>query len=179
MKTKLTKELEKQDPEELLRLIREMARRFPIANMYLSMEFGIDSEAILVKYKKQLDKEYFPTRGHGKARSSRANRILKEFDKLAAFAQDAADLRFYQIELAAQYQKSHDYYYEPFIQNIYSNWQTLTVLLHKQGLLADFQDRVELLLGKTLKGTFIQENLQEIWEEGAASLNEEEVEEDL
>jgi len=174
LKTKLTKELEKQDPEELLRLIREMARRFPIANMYLSMEFGIDSDAILLKYKKQLDKEYFPTRGHGKARSSKANRILKEFDKLAAFAQDAAELRFYQIELATQFQKSYDYYYEPFIQNIYANWHTLTVLLHKQGLVDDFQERVNLLLNKTLKGTFFQESLLEIWEEGATELLEEE-----
>jgi len=176
LKTKLTKEIEKQDPEELLRLIREMARRFSITNMYLSMEFGIDSEAILLKYKKQLDKEYFPTRGHGKARSSKANRILKEFDKLAAFAQDSAELRFYQIELATQFQKSYDYYYEPFIQNIYSNWHALTLFLHKQGLVSDFQERVNLLLNKTLKGTHFQESLEEIWEKGATDIIEEEKE---
>lgn len=178
MKQKLSKELEKQDPEELLRLIREMARRFPIANMYLSMEFGIDSEAILLKYKKQLDKEYFPGRGYGKARSSKASRILKEFDKLAAFPQDIAELRLYQIELAAQFHKAHDYFQETFIQNLYANWHHFTSLLHKHGLVEDFQNRVDILLDKTLKGTFIQEAFLEIWNEKSDDDDFEEEEED-
>lgn len=177
MKIKLSKELEKQDPEELLRLIKEMARRFPIANMYLNMEFGLESEAVIQKYKKLLDKEYFPTRGHGKARSTRAIRTLKEFEKLAVFDEDMVDMRWHQIELAAKYHVAHRYMYEPFIQNFYSLWNQFIQRLHDAGLVETYRERVEKLLSSRFGVSHVGPYFISQWEKGPEEKLEEETDE--
>jgi len=178
LKTKLSKELEKQDGEELLRLVKELARRFPVASMYLTMEFGLDSQPIIDKYKKQIYKEYFPTRGHGKARSSRVNKILKEFTQVAAFQEDVLDIRLYQVELAVEYYRSYVYDYEPFITNLFKNWSTLIGMLHKEGLVGDYNERVGRMFNDKFVRYFVGEQMQAMWEAGPEPEKETDSEED-
>ena len=102
-KKSLVKELEKQDPEELLRLLTEVTRRFPVAKMYLTMEFGLEGTTIVEKYQREIYKEYFPKRGTGKARSSKVNKILKEFSLISAFREDLVDMYWFQVKNAISY----------------------------------------------------------------------------
>jgi hypothetical protein len=172
-KTSLKKELEKQDPEELLRLLTEVARRFPVANMYLTMEFGLENEKILEKYKKELKKEYFPTRGHGKARSSKVNRILKEFCLVAAFQEDVLEMRWYQLQLAIEYYISYGHDYEPFLNNLCKNWETFWVLARKEGWWSQYETKFDEVVPARWKGKFLFQTLDKlkerasVWEEEA------------
>ncbi len=142
-KKSLLKELEKQEPEELLRLLEEVSRRFPVAEMYLRMEFGFEAAPILEKYRKALRKEYFPTRGRGKARVSRADRILKEFALVSAFPEDLLEMHWFQLELAIRYYVNFGHEYEPFIKGLLRNWQKVMDLARDAGNLADYVEKME------------------------------------
>lgn len=121
----LLKELEKQEPEELLRLLGELSARFPVADMYLRMEFGFEAEPIIEKYRKSLLKEYFPSRGRGKARVSRAEKILKEFALVSAFPEDLLEMYWFQLEQALRYHGTYAHDYEPFIKGIFRTWEKI------------------------------------------------------
>ena len=166
VKGKLGKELEKQDAEELLRLVKEMAARFPVAKMYLQMEFGLESETTIARYKKLLLKEYFPSRGHGKARSSRVNRTLKEFSQIAAFQEDIVEMRFYQVEQAVAFYKAYLHDYDPFISNLLKNWQLVVNMLHREGLVATYEPRVYAMLDDRFQRYWLGSRLMEIWTQG-------------
>ena len=163
-KKQLVKELEKQDKEELIRLLGEMAKRFPIANMYLTMEFGFESAGIIEKYKKALEKEYFPTRGHGKARSSRVNKILKEFAQIAAFKEDILEMQWYQIERAVVYYQAYHYEYEPFINNLLKNWTTFLSAARSENSLFQFQERIEIMFSDHFKKFWLFGRFWEIFQ---------------
>jgi hypothetical protein len=137
-KKSLPKELEKQDTEELLRLLNEVARRFPVAKMYLTMEFGLESTSIIGKYKKEITKEYFPTRGYGKARSSKVAKILKEFSLISAFKEDLVDMYWFQIKLAIKFHHTYDYFYEPFMNSLVKNWVKFLELAREQALMETY-----------------------------------------
>ena len=155
MNTKLRKELDKQDPEELIRLISEMATRFPIAKMYLTMEFGFEGKAIVEKYKKSILKEYFPTRGHGKARSSKVNRILREFSQIVAFQEDMVEMQLYQLEQAVLYYRSYHHDHEPFLNNLYKNWADYLQNARQQGLLELHRPRLEQMFPAKFKSSWV------------------------
>lgn len=165
MKSKLLKELDKQDKEELLRLLKEISRRFPLAKMYLNMEFGIDSLPIIEKYKKLIDKEYFPARGQGKARSSKVNRTIKEFTRLVVFPEDLADIRLHQVEQAVRFMEIHNHQSEVFLSNLQSQWMETAQYLHKQDLTSSFSDRIETLLHGVWHLKKMQRKFNEIWKE--------------
>lgn len=163
MNTKLRKELEKQDSEELIRLISEMATRFPIAKMYLTMEFGFEGKAIVEKYKKAILKEYFPTRGHGKARSSKVNRILKEFSQIVAFQEDKVEMQLYQLEQAVLYYRSYHHDHEAFLKNLYKNWADYLLNARQQGLLESHQSRIDLMFPAKFKTSWVGRQLENIY----------------
>lgn len=163
MKSKLLKELDKQDKEELLRLLKGLSRRFPLAKMYLNMEFGIDTLPIIEKYKKLIDKEYFPSRGNGKARSSKVNRTIKEFSRLVVFPEDLADIRLHQVEQAVRFMEAHHYQSDVFLSNLQTQWGETAQYLHKHDLASSFSDRIENLLRGTWRSKKMQKTFNDIW----------------
>jgi len=163
-KKQLVKELEKQDKEELVRILGEMAKRFPIANMYLTMEFGFESAGIIEKYKKAIEKEYFPNRGHGKARSSRVNKILKEFAQIAAFKDDILEMQWYQIQRAVTYYQAYHHEYEPFINNLLKNWTVFLSATKSENSLSHFEKRIEDLFTDHFRRYWLYSKLWKIYE---------------
>ena len=150
----------------MLRLLKEMAKRFPIAQMYLNMEFGFENQVIVEKYKKALIKEYFPTRGHGKARSSKVNQMLKEFTQIAAFQEDVLEIYFFQVELAVQYYRAYLYEYMPFLNQIYKNWTFIIKLAHQGGWADTYQPRVDKMLDENFIRYDLGESMIFMWNEG-------------
>jgi hypothetical protein len=175
-KRQLIKELEKQDKEELVRILTEMSRRFPIANMYLTMEFGFESAGIIEKYKKAIRKEYFPTRGYGKARSSKVAKILKEFTQIAAFQEDVVELMWYQIENAIDYYKLFGSEYEPFLNNLLKNWKFFLEKARKEGLMPLYSEKADALFTERFKKSWLATQLIFILENPFSSEAEEEIE---
>ena len=163
-KKQLVKELEKQDKQELVRILGEMAKRFPVANMYLTMEFGFESAGIIEKYKKAIEKEYFPSRGHGKARSSRVNKILKEFTLIAAFKEDIFEMQWFQIQRAVIYYQSYHHEYEPFINNLLKNWVTFLSAAKSENNLSQFEKRIEELFSDNFRKFWLSGKLRKIYE---------------
>jgi len=141
--------------------LTEISKRFPVAKMYLTMEFGLESAGIIEKYKKTIDKEYFPTRGHGKARSSRVAKILKEFTLIAAFREDVLDMQLYQLEKAVVYYQAYHHEYEPFINNLLKNWIAFIKAANQEGLIFQYKERIEKMFTERFKKFWLQKELEE------------------
>lgn len=161
-KNTLFKELQKQDPEELLRLLKEVSKRFALAKTYLQLEFGIAAEETLEKYKRQLKKEYFPETRPGKARGTRANKILKEFDNLVAFPEDSLELRFYQLQLASEYFRLFSIVKEAFVNNLIQNWTLFCQLVQKHDAWDNYEERLQKLIEENFGKSLIRRSLKEI-----------------
>jgi len=145
-KKSLFRELEKQEPEELLRLLEEVSKRFPVAEMYLRMEFGFEPEPIIEKYRKALTKEYFPTRGRGKARVSRSEKILKEFALVSAFPEDLLEMQWFHLNLSLRYHFAFGHEYEPFIRGIFRTWEKILDQSREMGQLATCAEKLEAMI---------------------------------
>jgi len=161
-KNTLQKELEKQDPEELLRLLSEISRRFPVAKMYLTMEFGLEGTAIIEKYKKEITNEYFPTRGTGKARSSRITKILKEFALISAFKEDLVEMYWFQVKSAIGYYQNYQYEYDPFRKNLLKNWKIFIDLAREERSLDSYLPRMEEFFTERFKRYWLYDELMQI-----------------
>ena len=161
----LSKELAKQEPEELLRLLDELSRRFPVARMYLNMEFGLEAESIVEKYRKALQKEYFPTRGRGRARISRSDKILKEFGMISAFSEDLLEMNWFQVELAIRYHLHYMYEYEPFMKGLLRNWKTTVQLARETGSLPDYMNKLETIFPGEFRTYYLHRLLKDIADE--------------
>ena len=164
MNTKLRKELEKQDPEELIRLISEMSTRFPIAKMYLTMEFGFESAGIIEKYQKAIRKEYFPSRGTGKARSSRVNKMLKEFFQIAAFQEERIEMRLFALENMVEYYRIYLTDSEPFLKNLFKTWASYLQETRAEGLLELQRPRIDKMLTDKFRRYSVGQKMIEIEE---------------
>lgn len=162
MNAKLRKELEKQDTEELVRLIAEMSERFPIARMYLTMEFGFESSGIIEKYRKAIHREYFPGRGKGKARSSRVNKMLKEFFQIAAFQEERIEMRLYALENMVEYYRLYIHDYEPFLKNLFRHWLAYLQGAQAEGLFETHADRLNKMMTEKFKQYGVGQKMVEI-----------------
>jgi hypothetical protein len=120
---------------------------------------------IIEKYKKALEKEYFPTRGHGKARSSRVNKILKEFAQIAAFKEDILEMQWYQIERAVVYYQAYHHEYEAFINNLLKNWTTFLSAARSENILPQFEERIKIMFSDHFKKFWLYGRLWEIYQD--------------
>lgn len=161
-KKSLVKELEKQDPEELLRLLTEVTRRFPVAKMYLTMEFGLEGTSIVEKYQREIYKEYFPKRGTGKARSSKVNKILKEFSLISAFREDLVEMYWFQVKHAISYYQTYVHDYEPFLNNLFKNWKIFLDMAREEGLLSTYEPQMDALFSDRFKRYWLYAQLMDI-----------------
>jgi hypothetical protein len=141
--------------------------------MYLTMEFGLENESILEKYRKEIRKEYFPNRGRGKARSSRIQRILKEFCLVSAFQEDVLAMYGYQLQMAVEYYRQYDYDYPPFLNNLFKNWKIYLDLLREQGKWEELETEMKDVFNPRFKRTWLYDRLMEIreapWEKESSS----------
>jgi hypothetical protein len=88
----------------------ELARlygRFPILRAYYDMELADDPKPLIDKYKLQLRKTFFPTRGRGKRGRSLSRKVIKEFSLIAVHPKDVVEMHFYRAELMAEYIDAH------------------------------------------------------------------------
>jgi len=171
-KKSLLKELEKQDPEELLRLLNEMIKRFPVAKMYLSMEFGLEGTTIIEKYQREIYKEYFPKRGTGKARSSKVNKILKEFSLISAFRDDLVEMYWFQVQNAILYYQTYVHDYEPFLNNLFKNWKIFLDMAREEDLLSTYESKMEALFTERFKRYWLYAQLMNILNSPPESVEE-------
>ncbi|HEY9663841.1 MAG TPA: DUF6155 family protein [Allocoleopsis sp.] len=97
--TTLKKHLKDCPKEVLIDDIAELFKRFPAVKDYYQLKLspGDDSQ-VLDKYKKVIEKEFFPARGIGKASLSTARKAVTEYKKVCTNPIGLADLMLFYVE---------------------------------------------------------------------------------
>ncbi len=137
----LKKHLTTQSKEELIKHIIELDKKYKAVQEYHRVFFYNDVETIVEKCKKQIENEFYPTRGLPKERLSVARKAITEAKKLGIPAESLADLMLFYVETGVQYTNDYGDINEPFYNSMESMFGKVLELMQKEGILEHFQNR--------------------------------------
>ncbi|WP_430936613.1 DUF6155 family protein [Saccharicrinis sp. 156] len=137
----LKKHLSTSTKEELIKHIVELDKKYPSVQEYHLLYLNNDVEAVVAKYKKQIENEFYPSRGEPKMRLSVARKAVSEVKKLGIPAESLADLMLFYVEAGVQFTNDYGDINEPFYNSMASMFGKVLGLMQTEGILEHFQDR--------------------------------------
>lgn len=140
MKKDFNKYIKSLDEEGLTKELKTLYDKFPLIRKYYKTELSEDSSAVLAEYKAKLKKEYFPTRGYGKASSGNSRKVVTEFKKVSTHSSDLVELWLYRTEMMLEYTLAYGDIDEPFYNSLYTGFAEACKLIGKEALHKHYQD---------------------------------------
>jgi len=129
---------------ELTTEILELCKLFPAVKEYYAAKIDPDFEQeLMVKYKKIIGDEFFPIRGFGKLRFSVANKALSDFEKVAKFPGNIAELKITYAELGVQFTNTYGDINEAFYNKILVMYEKAADYVVRENLEDVFRMRLE------------------------------------
>ena len=147
-KTTLSKYLKQAPKTELEKEIKMLYDKFPIVKQYYQAAFSKDNTTILDEYKKKIYKEYFPTRGYGKARNNVSRKVITEFKKIATSKKDVIELILYRVEIMLKFTNTYGDIHEAFYNSMTRSFDEACKLTKKEHLEHEFQIECSDLIDK-------------------------------
>lgn len=149
-KAELRRYLASLDAEELRKEIEKLYGQFPQIKRYYDMDLGGEAgrEALLNDYKEQIRLAYF---GQYRtiwtsAKASNIQQILKEFRKIAIFAQDEVELCLHRVEQALKASQCFGFQGYAFYDSATVSFRQALELMHKEQLNSLFEEKVGALI---------------------------------
>jgi hypothetical protein len=140
-KKKLNDYLATLSKEELIKEVEKLFQKFPLVQQYYAMDLGEDSTSLLEEYKRKMEKIFFP-RGFGvDPKMSEANKLIKEFSKIAVYVVDVIDLMLYKAELSIKLFQTWGGEFPTVENSLASTYNKAIDLIHKHHLEEHFMDR--------------------------------------
>jgi len=145
MKKELNKYLNSLSEKELIKEVK-LYDKFADVKKYYEMELGDNSEKILAEYKAKIKKEYFPTRGYGRARNSVSRKVILDFKKIAIHQKDVVELLLYRVEMMLKFTNAYGDINEPFYNSLESSFGQASEIIAKEQLRPYFKVYCEELV---------------------------------
>jgi len=166
MKRELNKYLSSLSEKELIKEVKKLYDKFPDVKKYYEMELGDNSEKILAEYKAKIEKEYFPKRGYGQARSSVSRKVVSNFKRISVHQKDVIELQLYRTEMMIKFTDTYGDIDEAFYNSLESSFAQACELIEEEKLIPYFKDYCKDLIGKTEDfGWGVPYTLSEIYDE--------------
>lgn len=137
----LKKHLNTLTKEELIKHIQELDKKYPSVQEYHQLYLSNDVEAVIEKYKQQIENEFYPMRGLPKMRLSVARKAIIETKKLGIPAESLASLMLYYVEIGVQFTNDYGDIDEKFYSSMESMFAKALELMYKEEILDMFKDR--------------------------------------
>ncbi len=134
MKRDFKKYLDHLDEAELREELETLYRRFAVLREYYRMELG-DPKVLLDKYKREMRKSFFPSRGRGKRGRSASRKIIKAFAEISVRPKDLVELHFYRAELMTEYIGALRIDSDPFHDSTVKAYEEACALAEREVLL--------------------------------------------
>ncbi|MFP4090551.1 MAG: DUF6155 family protein [Cyclobacteriaceae bacterium] len=147
-KRELNKYLESLDKKALQAEIKKLYSRLPSVKQYYELELSGDTNAQVEEVKAKIKKEYFPSRGFGKARNAVSKRYISEFRRISIFKKDVIDLLLYRCEMMIDFTLAYGDIDEPFYNSLASSYEDACKLIRKEKLVDEYQPYCEELMNK-------------------------------
>lgn len=166
MKRAFTKYVNSLDEKGLKRELRKLYERFDAVQQYYKLELGASTEKVLQEYKRRLDREYFPKRGHGRASNRESKRVISDFKKISIHDKDLVDLLLYRTELMIRFSAEYGDIDEPFYSSLENGFEQACKLIQREKLRAHFEETCKDLIEQTSGfGWGVYSTLSDIYEE--------------
>lgn len=147
-KKTLSKYLKQAPKSALEQEIKMLYDKFPIVKKYYEVAFSKDTTNTLDAYKQKIYKEYFPTRGYGKARNNVSRKIVMELKKIATSQKDVIELILYRVEMMLKFTKTYGDIDEAFYNSLARSFDEACKLTKKEKLESEFQIECSDLVDK-------------------------------
>ena len=120
----LKKHLNEASKDDLVKQMLELFIKNDFVKDYCRIKYDAEHEtAILEKHKNEIKKEFFPSRGFGKARLSVAKKSISEFKKLSNNKEKIADIMLFYVEMGVQFTSSYGDIDGPFYVSMESAYE--------------------------------------------------------
>lgn len=141
---RLLKELEE---DELREELQNLYDRFPVLREYYKLELSANTGKVLEKYKKDVRKAFFPSRGWRMSRRGRSNsnKIIKAFSEVSIHSRDLVELMLYRVEVMTEAIDHFRVDNESFHDSTVKSFAKALALARKEVLLDAFRPKMEQL----------------------------------
>lgn len=139
----LKKNLNQLRKEDLIKHIIELDKKYKSVQEYHSIFFNNNIAEVLVKFKNQIEDEFYPLRGNPKMRLSIARKAITEAKKLGLPAENMADLMLFYVETGVSFTNDYGDINESFYNSMESMFEKVLIFIQKESVLDVFKQRVK------------------------------------
>lgn len=145
-KTQLNRFLKEMEKAELEKEVKKLYTKFKEVKEYYEMEFCDDTSKIVEAYKKQIENEYFPSRGYGKARNSESKKVITQFKKIAIFQKDVIELLLFRTEMMLEFTNQYGDMNDSFYNSLEGSFYEACKLISEERLEKHFKDECKKII---------------------------------
>jgi hypothetical protein len=142
--------LHQREKEELIDEIVHLSSKFKIVKDYYQEKTGADGNGkILEKYKSLVTHEFFPTRGHGKARLSIAKKAVADFKKISHSKTELINLMLHYVDMGVRFTNEYGDIDEGFYNSMEGMYDKALKLIIEEKMEQEFQPRCHMIVTNT------------------------------
>lgn len=154
-------EMKKSIKSELNRYLKELSRvgleneikklysKFGEVKKYYELELSQDASKVLNEFKDRIKKEYFPSRGYGRASNKESKKVITEFKNISIFQKDVIELILYRVETMIEFTKTYGDIDEPFYNSLESSFNEACKLIKDEKLEKEYRGECRRLMAET------------------------------
>jgi hypothetical protein len=153
-KAALKKHLKQLNQEQLRGLLLECFSINKDVERFLSVKLVGDeaAKALFPEYRKKVEDEFFPARGHGKLRLKEAKQAISDFVKLTGDEMLALELRFIYVENGVEFTRAFGDIDERFYNSIISVFGDIVRSINdgeSEELFNKYEERIQRVLDRS------------------------------
>lgn len=147
---KLREALRQRDPNDLRDDIIMLYRKFDLVRYYYDLQLNNNAaDTLLKKYKKILEKQFFPKNGEPELKYSIARSAISEFKRVCNDHQATIDLELTFVEYGVKYTLEYGDINARFYHSMASMFQKALKDMEEEGLLDLYESRCRQILKNT------------------------------
>ena len=145
-KRSLLKHLEQLAPDELTAELVTLYQKIPAVRAYYQSELSDSEAALLLPYKKLIDKAYFPEKGPGKRKNANCLKVLRDFKRVVVFEYDYITLLLYRVSTGVAWARQADKTERKHYSAMLLSYQEAWSLAHQNNLVTEFKEQFFAIL---------------------------------
>jgi len=165
--TQLKKVLKELPPEDLIRLVTDVAQACPQAREFLTVKFADKKSAklILESYKEKVEYEFFPPGGFGRLNLREAKKAISDFKKICPDKSMAIDLMLFYVENCVDFTSSYGDVYESFYNSAVSMYNSVVkeISAADKAMYRKFAARLKAAADNACKGWGFWDDMMDIY----------------
>jgi hypothetical protein len=165
--THLKQYLQNRSHSELIDDITELFKNFQSVKDYYQIKvYPANEKEIAARCKKEIENEFFPSRGLGKARLSVTKKAISEYKKLCKTEVGLIDIMLFYVEQGVKFTNAYGDIDEPFYISMEGMYEKAVEAIVKLRLKDVFKERCRKIMSDTLgMGWGFHDTLCEIYED--------------